>query len=112
MAQRALERFERIGDPTGAGQALRILAAAAVANGDPAAAEERFARALRIAAEHDDALLRADVQRDRGLFLRGAGRIEDARSALAEAAESFEQIGSAAEAEAIRVILADLPAEG
>jgi tetratricopeptide (TPR) repeat protein len=108
MARRALERFRRISDPTGAAQAIRILALAARAEGRDAEAEAAFAEALEIARAHDDALLRAEVQRDRAALLRDAGRMDDAREAFSDAMQHFAQIGAEAEAEALRVIISSL----
>ena len=105
MARRALERFQRISDPTGAAQAIRILGLAAHADGDLSAAESRFDEALAIARSHNDALLRAEVQRDRGQLLREMNRVDDARDAFTDSIVHFEQIGAAAEAEALRVMV-------
>jgi Flp pilus assembly protein TadD len=109
MARRALERFRRIADPTGAAQAIRILGLAALAEGDAAEADARLNEALEIALAHDDALLHAEVQRDRGMLLRDRGDAAAAREALADAAEHFQRIGAAAEAEALRVMISALP---
>ena len=108
MAERAGERFKRVGDPTGYAQALRVLASAFQAQGNDADAAVKLDEALAIAREHEDAVLRSDVQRDRGLLLRDLGRLPDAREALQDAAANFEQMGSAAEAEAVRTIAAGL----
>ncbi|HKP76534.1 MAG TPA: hypothetical protein VJT67_13480, partial [Longimicrobiaceae bacterium] len=72
-------------------------------------AQARLDEALEIARAHEDALLRAEVQRDRGMLLRDRGEGEAAREAFADAIEHFQQIGAAAEAEALRVILNALP---
>ncbi|HEX8692660.1 MAG TPA: tetratricopeptide repeat protein [Longimicrobium sp.] len=109
MALRALERFERLSDPTGTAQVVRVLAAAARANGDDAGAEAHLARALELARSHPDPVTRADVQRDRGLLLRDLGRAAEAREALEEAVAGFDQVGATAEAGALRAILAGLP---
>ena len=109
MARRALERFRRISDPTGAAQAIRILGLAALAEGDATEAEVRLGEALEIARAHEDALLHAEVQRDRGMLLRDRGDASGAREALADAVEHFERIGAAAEAEALRVMISALP---
>ena len=109
LARRALERFERIGDPTGAAQAIRILGLAALAQGDEGEGQTRLDEALEIARAHEDALLHAEVQRDRGMLLRDRGEGEAAREAFADAVDHFQQIGAAAEAEALRVILSSLP---
>ncbi|HEV7589945.1 MAG TPA: tetratricopeptide repeat protein [Longimicrobium sp.] len=109
MARRALERFQRISDPTGAAQAIRIMGLAALAEGDADEAEARLTEALEIARAHDDALLHAEVQRDRGMLLRDRGDAGAAREALTDAAEHFQLIGAAAEAEALRVMISALP---
>ncbi|HSU14036.1 tetratricopeptide repeat protein [Longimicrobium sp.] len=105
MARRALERFRRISDPTGAAQAIRVLGLAARAEERDDDAAARFDEALEIARTHDDALLRAEVQRDRGTLLRDRGDLAAAREALADSMENFAQIGAAAEAEAIRGLI-------
>ena len=110
MARRALGRFEALGDPTGAGQAMRVLAAAARARGAHDEAERRLGEALEIARAHDDPVLRADVQKDLGLLLRDLGRVGEAGGALEDAAGCFERIGAVAEAEALRAIVASLEA--
>lgn len=109
MAARARQRFEEIGDPTGAAQAIRVLAAGARSRGDHELAEARLQEALAIAHSHEDAILRADVQRDRGLLLRDLGRSAEAREALLDAADHFDRMGAVAEAGAVRAI-ADDPA--
>lgn len=109
MARRALERFTRISDPTGAAQAIRIIGLAALAQGDEVEAGARLDEALEIARAHDDALLHAEVQRDRGILLRDRGDADGAREALTDAMGRFEQIGAAAEVEALRVMLSALP---
>jgi tetratricopeptide (TPR) repeat protein len=105
MARLALERFRRIADPTGAAQAIRILGLAARAAGRVAEARARLGEALELAIQHSDVLLRAEVQRDRGLLFRDGGDVAAAREALADSAAQFAEIGAAAEAEAIRILL-------
>ncbi|HEX5725975.1 MAG TPA: tetratricopeptide repeat protein [Longimicrobiaceae bacterium] len=107
MARRALERFRRIADPTGAASAIRSLAAAARVEGRDDDAAGHLDEALRIADAHADALIRAEVQRDRGLLLRDRGDTDAARAALEDAAAHFEKIGALAEAAAMRSITAD-----
>jgi tetratricopeptide (TPR) repeat protein len=108
MAQRARDRFRAISDPTNEAQALRVTAAAARARGDDAAAGQRLEEALAIALRHEDALLRAEVQRDRGLLLRDLRGDGEAREALADAALHFDRIGALAEGNAVRAILAGM----
>ncbi|HEX2203257.1 MAG TPA: tetratricopeptide repeat protein [Longimicrobium sp.] len=110
MARRALERCRRIGDPLGEGHAARVIAAACRAEQRPDEALERLGEALEIARVHSDALLHAEVQRDRGEILRERGEVEAAREAFADAAAHFEALGAAAEAQALRAILASLEA--
>lgn len=105
LARRALGRFEVLGNPLGRADALRVLAAAAQGDGRVDEAGSLFDEALVIAEEHADALLRAEVQRDRGRLLRDTGRVDEARTALLDAAASFESIGAAAEAAAVRGLL-------
>lgn len=106
LGRRALERFQRISDPTGAAQAIRVLGLAARVDGLEDEAETRLDEALRLANTHSDVLLRAEVQRDRGFLLRDTGRVEQAKTALAAAAEDFDLVGAAADAEALRTIVA------
>lgn len=112
MGRRALARFRALSDPTGAAQAIRVLAAAARAEGEDDAAERHLDEALAIAREHSDALLHAEVQRDRGMLLRDRGDRAGAREALLDSVARFEQIGAAAEAEAVRLIAAGLDGAG
>lgn len=104
LGRTAVRRFELLGDPLGRADAIRILAAAARAAGNDQLAADRLDEALETAETHADPLLRAEVQRDRGLLLRDAGRIDDARAALLDSAASFDTIGAIAEAVAIRGI--------
>jgi hypothetical protein len=83
---------------------VRVLAAAARAAGRDDLAAVRLGEALSIAEAHADPLLRAEVQRDRGLLLRDGGLAEQARAALLDAADHFEIIGATTEAVAIRGI--------
>ena len=108
MARRALDRFRRISDPTGAAQAIRVLGLAALAEGRRDEAAQRLDEALEIADAHADALLRAEVQRDRGVLLRTSGDPGGARRAFELAAAEYETIGSIAEATAIRILVAEL----
>lgn len=108
LATRALQRFERIGDPRGRADVLRVLAAAARAGGRDDDAALRLEDALFTARAQSDPLLMAEVQRDRGLLLRDRGHPDDARMALTESAEHFARLGATAEAEAIAVIAREL----
>ena len=107
MARRALARFERIGDPTGAAQAVRVLAAAARAGGRDDAAAHHLDRAFAAARRYSDPLLRAEVQRDRGLLFRDLGRTAAAREALRDALEQFTRLGAEADVELVERHLAE-----
>ncbi|HEY7768954.1 tetratricopeptide repeat protein [Longimicrobium sp.] len=104
MVVRALERFERLGEPLGRADALRVRASAAHARSREQEASEYLQSALEIARQHADPLLLAEVQRDRGLLLRDTGEVEGARAALEESAAHFATLGAAAEAEAVASI--------
>lgn len=104
MGARALRRFERIGDPRGRGDALRVLAAAARARGDDGEALRRLDAALEVPGAGGYPLLVAEVQRDRGLLLRDLGRTAEARRALEESAATFAALGAAADGEAVAII--------
>ena len=104
MAARAGDRFRKLGDPTGYAGAVRVVASAARAHGDDDQAAARLEEALSIARQHDDPLLLAEVQRDRGLLLRDRGLDAEAREALREAIASYEQLGSEEEAGELRAI--------
>jgi tetratricopeptide (TPR) repeat protein len=109
MARRARDRFEAIGSPVGVADAERVLALADRAGGRDDEALVHLDAALQTARAHDDALLHAEVQRDRGILLRDRGDAAGAREALDDAMAHFEQIGAAAEVEALRVMLSALP---
>jgi tetratricopeptide (TPR) repeat protein len=109
MARRARDRFEAIGSPVGVADAERVLALARRAEGMDDEALVLLDGALAAARAHDDALLHAEVQRDRGTLLRDRGDAAGAREALADGVEHFERIGAAAEAQALRVMISALP---
>ncbi|HEX8361075.1 MAG TPA: tetratricopeptide repeat protein [Longimicrobium sp.] len=108
MAARAGERFQKLGDPTGYAGAVRVMASAARVRGNDDEAAARLDEALAVSRQHEDPLLRAEVQRDRGLLLRDRGRDAEARAALLEAAENYERLEAAEESAAIRTILAGI----
>ncbi len=104
MVVRALERFERLGEPLGRADALRVRASAARADRRNEDAAAYLESALEIARQHADPLLLAEVQRDRGLLLRDTGDAERARGALEESASHFATLGAAADAEGVAAI--------
>lgn len=104
LAQRARGRAQGIGDPSGEGNAIRVLAGAALLEGRADEAVGHLDLALRLARDHSEVLLAAEVQRDRGLLFRDRGEVEAARDALTDAAAHFAQLGATAEAEAVAAI--------
>jgi tetratricopeptide (TPR) repeat protein len=107
LARRASHRFRRLGDPVGRAEALRVLAAAARADGRNRLAEKRLDAAFAVAREHQDQLLLAEVRRDQGVLLRDRGDHDGAHTALLESADHYERIGARAEAIAVRGLLRD-----
>lgn len=108
LAQRARGRAQGIGDPIGVGNAVRVLAGAARLEDRLDEAAAHLDEALRVAREHSESLLLAEVQRDRGLLFRDRGDMEAARDALTESAEHFARLGATAEAEAVAAIAREL----
>lgn len=106
FAQRARERFQRIGDPVREAEAMRVLALAAQASGGIADALDLFDQALQVARAHSNPLLHGDVQRDRAIALAAAGRGDESQAALAEAAEQFQGMGATALAERVEALRA------
>lgn len=107
LAEQARDRFLRANDPLGAAEALRVRALAAHAGGRTADAEAWLLDALAAAGDAD-ALLRAQVQRDRGALLAHAGRVAEAREALEESVALFASAGAATELAEARARLAEL----
>ncbi|HEU0299697.1 MAG TPA: tetratricopeptide repeat protein [Longimicrobium sp.] len=108
LAQRALGRAQGIGDPIGVGNAMRVQAGAARLEDRLDEAAAHLDEALRVAREHSEILLLAEVQRDRGLLFRDREDPDAAREALNESAEHFARLGATAEAEAVAAIARDL----
>jgi tetratricopeptide (TPR) repeat protein len=99
---RAQLRFETLGDPVRRAEVLRVRAGAARVRGEASAARQHLEEAFGVAVSQTNLLLRAEVQRDRGLLLLELGMADEARAALLDAAESYERMGAAAEADAVR----------
>jgi tetratricopeptide (TPR) repeat protein len=110
LATRALQRFERLGDPLGSAEARRVLAIADEASGRLEEALEQLDRALVVASTHREPLLRAEVQRDRGRILAARGERDSALEAYLDAAQQFDSIGTPADAAAARAAGAALGA--
>jgi tetratricopeptide (TPR) repeat protein len=108
LAARVLARFEQAGDEPKRAEALRVVAAAARARAQDARAAELLDRALDIASRFAQPLLRAEVQRDRGLLLRERGDPAGARAALVDAAARFASIGADHDARAVRALIDSL----
>jgi tetratricopeptide (TPR) repeat protein len=104
FARRARDRFQRLGDPIREAESLRVLAAAAQALQRADEARALLDDALAAATAHSNLLLRAEVQRDRGLLLREMGDADAARAAFLDAADHFARLGAAAESEATRTL--------
>jgi len=109
IASRALARLERMADPAGAANAKRVLATAAQARGANALALERLDEALATLGSHPDPLLRAEIQRDRGSLLRHLGDMDGACAAYRTALDAYLRIGATAEADALRLLLSEIP---
>jgi tetratricopeptide (TPR) repeat protein len=106
LALRALRRLQRMGDPVGGANAVRVLALAAEARSDSDTAMSRLDQALTITLQHPDLLLSAEIQRDRARLLAAAGDAVAATAALREALDAFTALGASAEAAATRDLLA------
>jgi tetratricopeptide (TPR) repeat protein len=102
LARRALQRFERLADPLGCAEARRVLATADEASGRLPEALQELERSLAAASAHDEPLLRAEVQRDRGRILAARGERQAALEAYLDAARHFDAIGARADAAAAR----------
>lgn len=98
LAQRALQRYEEMGDPLGRADALRVLAGAARARRELDLATERLESALAIAEEHSELHLLGEIHRDRAELLREARDVAGARSAYVAAADYFTRLGAQTEA--------------
>lgn len=109
LAQRGLEEARRVGDPLSEADALRVRGL--VRADDPGRLEgalEDLEEARGLAASMGNRFLEAEIERDMGRVLADLGREEEARDALRAAAESFESLGAALEAERARERLGEL----
>jgi tetratricopeptide (TPR) repeat protein len=105
LAGRALQRAERMEDPIGVANALRVMGVAAEARGEFTVANERFDRVLVALEAHPEPLLRAETQRDRGRVLFALGDTAAAATALTDACDAFTAVGATADLEATRALL-------
>lgn len=95
-AVRALDRLERIGDAAGRAESLRVLGLVALAAGRLEEAGARLEAALEQARATSSALLEAETLECLAGVRHAAGDDESARSARAEAAALFDQLGAEA----------------
>lgn len=91
---RALEAFERIGDELGRADALRLLGAIEVEEGDESAARERLEEALELARLHANPLLEAEILEARATAHGSAGRSGLARADLTLAGTIYRRLGA------------------
>ena len=101
LAVRALKRFERLGDRGKRGEVLRVLAAAARAEGDDRAALGHLDEAIDLTDPVTTPLLHAELLRDRGELMWDLGHAPEAQEALHAAAGEFRALGNTREAERI-----------
>ena len=102
MARHATKRFAASNDPLREADALRVLAAACLAQHKLSAADETLQRGIQLAVSKGARLLEAEIRRlDAELHFVG-GQTDRARRAANEAARLFEEIGSHAKAEEAR----------
>jgi ATP/maltotriose-dependent transcriptional regulator MalT len=98
MARHAAKRFVASDDPLREADALRVLAAACLAQRDLSAAERVLQQAWQLANFNGARLLEAEIRRLRAELLFASGQTEQARREANDAARLFEDTGSAAKA--------------
>ncbi|MQA91726.1 MAG: tetratricopeptide repeat protein [Gemmatimonas sp.] len=108
IASRALARLERMKDPAGAANAVRVLANAARSRGAHDLALQRLDAALSTLDAHPDLLVRAEIQRDRGSLLAALGSPANATDALLDAVRAYQRLGATVEAEAMKLLLSQI----
>jgi tetratricopeptide (TPR) repeat protein len=100
-ALRAADQFAGLPDQIREADALRVVGAAAVAQGKPAAATEALERSLTLARAFGSSLIEAEVLHVRATLRRGtgdaAGALDDARAAAA----IYDRLGATAAREAL-----------
>jgi tetratricopeptide (TPR) repeat protein len=111
-ARKAIETAERtleaLGTHFDAADVQRVLGLCDRADGAMHQAEVRLLRARELAQMTDARLTEAEVGRDLGRVYAETGRVDQARKALGDAAETFSDVGAMADAEATREELAAL----
>jgi tetratricopeptide (TPR) repeat protein len=111
-ARNAIETAERTLEALGAhfdaSDVQRVLALCDQADGALHQAEARLLRARELAQMTDARLTEAEVGRDLGRVYVETGRVDQARRALRDAAQTFAELGATADADATRRELAAL----
>jgi len=115
-ARRDVESAERVFHALGAhfdaADVRRVLALCDRADGLLGQAEARLAQARELAKITGARLTEAEAARDLGRLYAETGRVKEAHATLREAAQAFEGLGAAAEAEATEREMARLGAAG
>jgi len=105
-ARNAIETAERtlqgLGTHFDAADVQRVLALCDRADGAVHHAEARLLRARELAQMTDARLTEAEVGRDLGRLYAETGRVDRARKALGDAAQTFSDLGATADAETTR----------
>jgi len=98
MARHAANQFVASNDRLREADALRVLAAACLAQDNLSAAEDALHRACHLAVTNGARLLEAEIRRLNTELLFAAGHGEQAMREASEAARLFEEVGSSAKA--------------
>ena len=102
MARHAAKQFVASNDPLREADALRVLAAAYLAQHKLRAAEEALQRGRQLAVSNGARLLEAEIAGLEAEMLFLTGQTDQARRAANEAARLFEEVGSPAKAQEAR----------
>jgi tetratricopeptide (TPR) repeat protein len=102
LVERGLELARAIPDPISVAEGLRVRGSVLWADGDETNGKSNLLEALELALETRHALLEAEIRRDIGRWLAGAGQPHEAHAHLSAAVERFDSLGAGAEARALR----------
>jgi len=102
MARHAADRFVTCGDGLREADAFRVVAAACLAQHKLGAADDALRHACQLAVARGARLLEAELRQLASELYLAVGRTDVAREAADQAAQLFEQVGSAAKATAAR----------
>ncbi len=105
-AERALSRFRKLGEPAGAGDALRVLGVVALWDGRLEPARTRLNEALRLARELKLRLLEAETVEALAAVALATGNLAEAERLRAEGQAIFAELGAAAWGKQVRRQLA------